>query len=70
MGPVLHAMLLKYWLTLIGIGILVVTLFMPRGADRNWLLLLAFLLVMTQTGLNALRAQRRRSAPDEPHPDV
>ena len=48
MGPVLYAMLRKYWLTLIGIAVLVVTLFLPHGATRDWLLLVAFLLVMAR----------------------
>ena len=59
----LYAMLRKYWLTLIGIAVLVVTLFLPHGATRDWLLLVAFLLVMAQTVLNAISA-RGRPTPD------
>ena len=58
MGALGYAMLRKYWLTLIGIVLLVVTLFLPHGATRNWLILLAFLLVVVQTVLNAVHAQR------------
>ena len=60
MGALGYAMLRKYWLTLIGIALLVVTLFLPHGATRNWLILLAFLLVVAQTVLNFLSAQRGR----------
>ena len=41
-----------------------VTLFLPHGATRNWLILLAFLLVVAQTVLNFLSAQRGRTTPD------
>ena len=64
MGALGYAMLRKYWLTLIGIALLVVTLFLPHGATRNWLILLAFLLVVAQTVLNFLSAQRGRTTPD------
>jgi hypothetical protein len=63
MGALGYAMLRKYWLTLIGIALLVVTLFLPHGATRNWLILLAFLLVVAQTVLNYVSAQRGRSTP-------
>ena len=64
MGALGYAMLRKYWLTLIGIVLLVVTLFLPHGATRNWLILLAFLLVVVQTVLNAVHAQRGGAARD------
>jgi len=64
MGALGYAMLRKYWLTLIGIVLLVVTLFLPHGAIRNWLILVAFLLVMAQTVLNYVSAQRGRPTPD------
>jgi hypothetical protein len=70
MGPVLYAMLQKYWLTLIGIVLLVVTLFLPHGATRNWLILVAFLLVVVQTVLNALRGQRGGTTPGATPPDA
>ena len=58
MGALGYAMLRKYWLTLIGIVLLVITLFLPHGATRVWLIVVAFLLVVVQTVLNALHAQR------------
>jgi hypothetical protein len=64
MGPVLYAMLRKYWLTLVGIALVVVTLFLPHGSTRYWLLLVAFLLVMAQTVLNYLSSQRGGTSPD------
>ena len=64
MGPVLYAMLRKYWLTLVGIALVVVTLFLPHGSTRYWLLLVAFLLVMAQTVMNYLSSQRGGTSPD------
>jgi len=69
MGPVLFAMLRKYWLTLIGIALLVVSLFLPHGATRYWLILVAFVLVVVQTVLNAVRAQRGGTTPGTTPPD-
>ena len=70
MGPVFYAMLQKYWLTLIGIALLVVTLFLPHDATRNWLILVAFLLVVAQTVLNGIRARRGGTASGSTPPDA
>jgi hypothetical protein len=64
MGALGYAMLRKYGLTLIGIVLLVVTLFLPHGSTRTWLTVLAFLLVVAQTVLNAVGARRGRTTPD------
>ena len=58
MGAVVFAMLRKRWLILVGIALLVVTLFLPHGNTRNWLLAVALLLVLVQTVLNYVSAQR------------
>ena len=55
MGALASAMFRRRWLTLAGIVLLVVTLFLPHGSTRYWLMAAAFLLVVAQTVLNADR---------------
>ncbi len=64
MGAVVITMLRRRWLILVGIVLLVVTLFLPHGDTRDWLLVAALLLVLAQTALNAIAAQRGRPTPD------
>jgi uncharacterized membrane protein SirB2 len=64
MGAVASAMFRRRWLTLAGIALLVVTLFLPHGSTRYWLMAAAFFLVVAQTVLNAIGAQRGRTTPD------
>ncbi len=64
MGALAWAMVRRRGLTVAGIVLLVVTLFLPHGATRYWLLAAAVLLVVAQTVVNAVGAQRGRTTPE------
>ena len=69
MGDLGRAMLRKYWLTLIGIVLLVVSLFLPHGTTRTALIVVAFVLVVVQTVLNYRRGQLGPAIPGDRTPD-